>query len=147
MISPLTLEDCAEAARLHQAAFFRGWSQDSFQTTFQTSGTFGLQITDAGTLRGYLLWREVGEEAEILTIVVAAESQRKGHGRALFQAFEKILRQRNVRVLFIEVAEDNEGALYFYGCHGFLPLGRRLNYYPRDNNNSVSALTFFKKIV
>ena len=147
ILSPLRLEDCAQAARLHQASFFKGWSQDSLQSTFQTHDTFGLQVREKDVFLGFILWREMGDEAEILTLVVTSTRQHKGYGSALLHALYARLRNKKISTLFIEVAEDNNSALCFYHKHMFLSLGKRQNYYARENNTHICALTFYKKIV
>jgi len=38
----------------------------------------GLKIEDGTKLCGYILWREIGEESEILTLVVALNLRERG---------------------------------------------------------------------
>ncbi len=146
-VKPLCLEDCPAAAYLHQAAFFKGWTAASLQETLEAPFTFGIQIQEKDVFVGYLIWRELGDVAEILTFVIASQSQQKGYGSALLHAVCKALCGRNVNTLFIEVAADNESALSFYRKHDFILLGTRPQYYARENNNHVGALTFQKNIV
>lgn len=146
-ITPLTLEDCPYAARLHQNAFFKGWGENDFQELLQNSLTYGLKIEENRRLNGYILWREVGEEAEILTLVVVPSVQRTGRGSLLLMALIKRLIEKNITKLFLEVAEDNNQAQSFYIKHGFALLSRRPHYYPREKNIFVAALNFFKKLV
>jgi len=43
-VIPLTLKDCAFAARLHQAAFYKGWTEEDFQEFLKDPLVFGLKI-------------------------------------------------------------------------------------------------------
>jgi len=146
-IHPLALEDCKEAARLHQTAFFKAWSEKEFQEFLQNSLTYGLKIEENHHLCGYLLWREVGEEAEILTLVVTPSHQRTGMGGLLLTTLFKRLIEKGIGELFLEVAEDNKPAQSFYIKHGFVLLSKRPHYYPREQNKLVPAFNFFKKLV
>lgn len=143
----LTLEDCKNAAVLHQKAFYKGWTEKDFQTFLLDPLIHGLKIEEENTLYGYILWREVGTEAEILTLVVAPSHQKKGMGSLLLNALLKLLIVKGITDLFLEVAEDNHQAQSFYKKHGFVLLSKRPHYYARPENTFVDALNFLKKIV
>ncbi len=145
-LSPLTLRDYREASTLHQEAFFTGWSDTSFQELLQTPHTFGIQMREKENLLGYILWREIEDEAEILTFVIATHARQKGRGSALLNALCARLKRKEIQSLFIEVAEDNIPALSFYQKHAFTLLGKRKNYYARENNTYICAMTFQKKL-
>lgn len=146
-ISPLTSQDCKEAASLHQKVFPRGWKENTFREFLQSPNTFGLKSEEHNVLLGYILWREIDEEAEILTIVVKPSAQKKNFGSLLIHNLFVHLKDRKITKLFLEVAEDNEKAISFYRKHGFVFLSKRPKYYPREVNVSVSALNFYKEIL
>lgn len=107
---------------------------------------FGMTTKGETTFCGYILWREIGLEAEILTFVVAPPFQRRGVGSLLLNAFFERLNEKGISKTFLEVAEDNNIAKSFYIKHGFTFLGTRLNYYKRPGNQFVDALNFIKVI-
>ncbi|MBI2707098.1 MAG: ribosomal protein S18-alanine N-acetyltransferase [Proteobacteria bacterium] len=146
-ISPLTFADCQDAATLHKQAFFRGWTESVFQEFLQTPITFGLKVEENNTFSGYILWREIKDEAEILTLVIAPSNRQKGCGSALLTALFTILKDKGILHLFIEVAEDNDAAISFYRKHGFVFYGKRPHYYPREENKHICALNFVKDLV
>ena len=143
-INSLTLEDCEEAARLHQNAFFKGWSKKDFQEFLQNSLTHGLKIEASNSIYGYILWREVEDEAEILTLVVVPAYQRTGIGSLLLKVLSEVIIKKGITKLFLEVAEDNTQAQLFYHKHNFILLSKRPNYYQREKSKFVAALNFFK---
>jgi len=147
LTSPLTLEDCYEAARLHQNAFFKGWGEKVFQEFLQNPLIHGLKVEENHKLNGYIVWREVGEEAEILTLVVNPAYQRTGIGSLLLMVLLDLLMKKGIAKLFLEVAEDNKKAQSFYIKHDFVLLCKRPNYYQRENNNLIPALNFFKTLL
>lgn len=146
-ILPLTLKDCKASAGLHQEAFFKGWIEKDFQNFLHDPLIHGLKIEEESKLCGYILWREVGAEAEILTLVVDPAHQQKGMGSLLLNALFKLLISKGITELFLEVAEDNPQAQSFYFKHGFVLLSKRPHYYARPENTFVAALNFFKKLV
>lgn len=145
-VTPLMLMDCQEAARLHEEAFFKGWTTQDFLDFLTDSLIQGLKITNGGTLLGYILWRALENEAEILTLVVNPASQKQGIGSQLLQTLIAQLQTTPAERLYLEVAEDNRPGRAFYQKHGFSFLSQRPNYYPREGNKKVSALNLYKKI-
>jgi len=145
-IFPLTQEDCSPAALLHQQAFYKGWTEKDFKDFLNDPLIHGLKITENDTLTSLILWREVGDEAEILTLIVDPSYQRQGKANLLLETLIVHLVLKNISQIFLEVAEDNEGALYFYQKNGFLLLNRRPDYYKREGNKRVTALNLMKKL-
>ena len=78
---------------------------------------------------GVLLWRDLGEEVEVLDMVVAPGHRRKGLGLHLLQRLVALVQEGGARVLFLEVRESNAAALALYRKAGFLETGRRAGYY------------------
>ncbi len=145
--SPLTFEDCPHAAHLHQNTFFKGWSEKDFLEFLENPLIHGLKIEEKDELIGYILWREVGDEAEILTLVVAPSYQRMGRGTLLLTSLFEILVNKGIQKIFLEVAEDHDKTQSFYKKHGFFLLNKRPNYYARKESLYVSALIFLKKLL
>ncbi len=121
-------------AALHQQAFPDDpWDAASFATLLGQPGVLAL-LDERG---GFLLLRAVLDEAEVLTLGVAA--RRQGIGLALMQ--EGILRlgAQGVRVLYLEVAAGNAAALGLYARVGFVRTGLRRRYYP-DGGDAVTMM-------
>src|SRR4029079_2068858 len=107
---------------------------------------FGMTAKSEEILCGYILWREIEGEAEILTLVIAPFFQRRGLGNLLLAALFEQLIKKGMTKLFLEVAEDNKSAQSFYIKNGFSLLGIRPNYYKMSENKFVNALNFVKNI-
>jgi ribosomal-protein-alanine N-acetyltransferase len=71
----------------------------------------------------------VGPQAELETIAVAAESQRRGVARRLLTAMAVELKQAQIREVTLEVRASNHPALALYRSLGFVETGRRPRYY------------------
>jgi len=145
-VTSLTLNNCAQATQLHRACFYKGWTEKDFQDFLRDPLVFGLKIQKEDTFCGYILWREIDHEAEILTLVIAPPFQRKGLGNHLLKALLTYLKEKKISKLFLEVAEDNKAAQSFYLRNGFTLLGTRPKYYKRPENKFVDALNFVRVI-
>lgn len=71
----------------------------------------------------------VGPQAELETIAVAAESQRRGVARRLLTAMAVELKQTQIREVTLEVRASNHPARALYRSLGFVEIGRRPRYY------------------
>ncbi len=78
---------------------------------------------------GYVLFRYVCPEAELLRIGVADRWRQHGIGRILWQEGHRRLVALGVETCFLEVRQSNRGARKFYHRLGFGQVGIRKNYY------------------
>lgn len=90
-----------------------------------------------GTVAGFLVASLLTPEAELETIAVAAEGQRRGVGSLLLNALLEELRTEEVCQLILEVRASNRAALGFYGALGFKETGRRPRYYIDPEEDAV----------
>src|SRR4051812_46971495 len=101
-LRPISAHETVNLARLHAAAFESGWSAASIGELL-ASGACGAVIEDAG----FILWRAVVGEAEILTLAVEPYKRRQGLGRALVAAAMAGAADEGATEIFLEVADDN----------------------------------------
>jgi ribosomal-protein-alanine N-acetyltransferase len=89
---------------------------------------------------GFSLVRAVEDEAELLLLAVASEAQRLGIGQALLDYFIDTARSEGARKLHLEVRDGNP-AIWLYRAAGFVPAGRRRNYYHGPSGEAFDAVT------
>ena len=90
-----------------------------------------------GGLLGFLVAGIAAPEAELETIAVSAEAQRRGVGGLLLRALVEELRAERVTELILEVRASNRAALAFYQAQGFKETGRRPRYYADPEEDAV----------
>ena len=84
--------------------------------------------------------RLVADEAEILSIAVAAAHRGRGIAGALLNLHLRRLAGLGARAVFLEVDAQNEPAQRLYRRAGFREVGRRPGYYPQGGNQAAAAL-------
>lgn len=147
VIQRLTPSDPARLDRLaetHQAAFAptaRGWSGDEIANLART----GLLLADDGD-RGFALFSRAADEAELLTIAVHPDHRRRGLARGLLMSAEDALMADGARLIHLEVAADNPGAIALYEAQGYRVSGRRKQYYRRGPAERVDAVMMVKDL-
>jgi len=131
----------AEMARIYARAFAeeRAWTTDEIGSLVTANGAIIVTLD-----QGFAIGRVTLDEAEVITIAVDPDAQRRGHGNRLLQKVEERAAAKGARVLFLEVAADNTAALRLYGSRSFEQVGIRPHYYPRQNGISADALVMQK---
>lgn len=96
---------------------------------------FALLVAELeGEVAGFCWWRQSSNhEAELLNLGVSPGARRKGLGAALLRE----LRRRAKGEIFLEVAENNSGAIALYRRDGWVRIGARPGYYPQGINAIV----------
>lgn len=131
----MSAPDPAMLAALHAEAFAAPWDAAAFAELLAQPGVFAMVEGD-----GFILMRQVADEAEILTLAVRPGARRAGlGGRLVGQAAVQSAAAGATR-LFLEVAEGNAAARALYARAGFSEVGRRRGYYSRTDGVREDAL-------
>lgn len=123
----------AEPLSLMQGACFPDdpWEAAAFECILGLTGVHGYLAWQADSPAGFIVARDIGEEAEILSFGVLPAMRRLGIGRALLDAVAARARAQRLGSIVLEVAADNDPARQLYAAAGFGQVGRRPRYYRR----------------
>jgi [ribosomal protein S18]-alanine N-acetyltransferase len=112
---------------------------------FQTENE-GVAGAGAADLAGFLVFRVVLDEAELLTLAVEPGVQGRGIGGRLVARFLAAAAARGAVRAFLEVAADNVPARAVYGRAGFAEVGRRRGYYVTQGQGRVDAVVMARDL-
>ena len=132
-IGPLRRSDLDRCAELERQLFVGDdpWRVEAFASELD-SGCHYVAARVDGVLVGYaglaLLGRPPYLEAEVHTIGVAPDHQRRGIGRNLLRALLAHA-DAHAATTYLEVRTDNDTAIELYRSEGFEVLGTRRHYY------------------
>ncbi len=135
---PMTPGDVGAVLTIEQAVQRFPWTRGNFSDSLANGHLCRVDETEIG-IRGYAILMPVVDEAELLTIGVAAAQQRKGLGRAMLLEMLKVARAKNMRRVLLEVRPSNLAAIALYRSAGFSEIGVRRAYY-QNTNGSEDAL-------
>jgi ribosomal-protein-alanine N-acetyltransferase len=113
------------------------WSVDSYEKLNTNGGIIAFVSDTNDRINGFLFGSQVADEAEVLSIAVAADSRCKGQGTALLQACIDEFNRRGVTSLFLEVRESNRAAIHFYKKFGFVKTRLRKGYYQDPTEDAI----------
>lgn len=113
-----------QIANLHQKCFpNKPWAASDFADLKKS----GCEIIASDN--GFIVYRAVADEAEIITIGVAPDARRNGIAAAMLGIAEHELKKLNIKKIFLEVAQDNAPARALYAAAGYREIGVRPKYY------------------
>ncbi len=133
-------------AALHADCFPTPWTAAEIGRLLALPGMFALLALTAGAPRAFVVARVAADEAEIVTIGTHPSARRNGLAAALFGAAGAHAARHGARSLFLEVAADNAAARRLYEAHGCAEIGRRHNYYKRENGVCMDAVILGKTL-
>ncbi len=123
-------------AELHAQCFpHRPWTAADFADLKKS----GCDIV--ASENGFIVWRVVADEAELITIGVAPAARKTGIASAMLAIMTGDAKKRGAKKIFLEVAENNTAARALYDRNGFVTVGRRLKYY-----DGIDAIIMEKQI-
>ena len=146
-LSPAGVRDARAMAALHGSSFHRGWSEHEFERLLVDRGVVADRATVGRSLAGFIVSRIAGDEAEILSIAVAASRRGRGLARQLLDLNLRRLAGLGVQAVFLEVGDDNAPALRLYRRAGFREVGRREGYYRDQSGKASAALVLRRNLV
>lgn len=125
-----------ELEKLHSVCFpNKPWSASDFADLKKS----GCDII--ASQNGFIVWRVVADEAEIITIGVHPDARRGGIAAAMLVLAENDAKKRGASKMFLEVAENNHPARAMYERNGFVQIGVRPKYY-----DGIDAILMEKKL-
>lgn len=139
-ILPAEARHIPAIAALEQLCFSKPWSADSIRSELENPLSVLLAAFGEGTLLGYIGIQIIAGECYISNLAVTPARRGQGIGGTLLRKAEAKARAANCAFLSLEVRESNRNARNLYDRHGFLPVGRRRNYY-QDPNEDALILT------
>ncbi|UHS55347.1 GNAT family N-acetyltransferase [Agrobacterium vaccinii] len=144
-IVPMEHGDCVDIAALHATRFPRAWNDGEFSGLLSQSSVFGAVARQTNAffskpLGGFVLSREAGGEAEILTIAVSDKFARVGLGWRLMQTAMREASMRGAETMFLEVDGANGSAIGLYQKLGFKTVAERRAYYTAKDGTKSMAL-------
>ncbi|MCR5194485.1 MAG: ribosomal protein S18-alanine N-acetyltransferase [Alphaproteobacteria bacterium] len=120
-----------ELANLHKICFpHKPWSADDFAELKKS----GCEIVSSQN--GFIVWRTVLDETEIITVGVHPDARGTGIAIAMIGIMENEIKKIGATKIFLEVSHTNTPAIKLYEKCGFAQIGKRKQYYS-DGSDAI----------
>lgn len=126
-----------KAAELEKRCFSSPWELEEYEKSRQREDFSCLCAYTDGEFSGFLMAFHVLDECHLLDIATEEKFRRRGIGAALICELMKRAGEKDGSVIYLEVREKNQAARGLYEKLGFVPVGKRKDYYKYPTDDAV----------
>jgi ribosomal-protein-alanine N-acetyltransferase len=145
-IEKMEWEHLDEVLLIETSSSLTPWSREMFLEELQNplAHSFILRVHEAQgpILAGFICFRNVGEESELLNIGVHPHYRRKGIGSKLMQFYMEFGKAKQIKTFYLEVHVSNPPAIRLYEGFSYHSAGTRKKYY----QGKFDALMMVKRV-
>ena len=128
------LDDAERLYEIEKECFtFEALSREQIVSFIRDKDSTALVAQVNGEIAGFIIgkiYTANGKHAgHVITIDVAVKHRRKGVGKQLLEALERIFLERGVKFCYLEARADNISALNLYRKMGYVELEKLEGYY------------------
>jgi len=146
IIHKMNIKDLDEVVAIEAHSPPTPWSKKMFSEEMQNPGSccfvIKIEIELKQPIIGFICFRNMAEESELLTIAVHPHYRRLGIGRKLMQFYIDFSSQRGVKTFYLETNSSNEPAIHLYQHFSYQSFGMRKKFYQKQ----FDALLMMKKV-
>jgi [ribosomal protein S18]-alanine N-acetyltransferase len=137
----------AKAHEIDKSAFnATAWSLATFWSELTQQNRYYLALVDEKKeIVGFGGVAFNGVDADIQTMVIKPEYQKKGYGKQLLDALLERVKENKSNRVFLEVVADNKPAISLYLSRKFEQIAKRSNYYPNGTDAVIMQLDLRSK--
>ena len=135
----------AQIEKIEQQSFSCPWTMDQLRSQLSDERhVFLTAVDNSGAVLGYVGMMFVLDEGYISNVAVAPNFRRQGVADTLISALMTRAEELSLAFVTLEVRAGNEPAKALYAKHGFVPVGRRKNYYDLPKEDAILMTCFWK---
>jgi len=143
-IEPMTSAHLPDILKVEAESFSHPWTEKMFLEELSGKTAVYRVAVESGRAVGYMGMWILADEGHITNVAVAKEFRRQGIAAALVEDFIRLAKEQQLVFITLEVRASNFGAISLYEKMGFVPVGRRKQYY--DNTEDAILMTKFFKV-
>jgi ribosomal-protein-alanine N-acetyltransferase len=145
-IQRMKAQDLDEVLWIESLSSQSPWSRKMFieelENPFAHCFTVGNEETPEHQVTGFICFRNVRDESELLNIGVHPYFRQLGIGKKLMAFYFDFCEKRQVKTFFLEVNSSNASAIHLYQLFHYHPIGIREKFY----QGKFDALLMVRKI-
>jgi ribosomal-protein-alanine N-acetyltransferase len=132
-IQKMDIQDLDEVFSIEAASSQAPWSKNSFAEEIQNPFAHCFVIrggNESGQhVIGFICFRNVIEESELLEIAVHPDYRKMGIGKKLMQFYIDFSRRKGIQTFYLEVNASNQSAIQLYQAFTYQFLGVKKKFY------------------
>jgi ribosomal-protein-alanine N-acetyltransferase len=145
-IQKMDIQDLDEVISLETSNPHTRWSKNMFIEDLRNPFAYGFVMKIEGQSKqrviGFICFRNVAEESELLNICVHPDYRQSGVGKRLMEFYVEFCRRRGIKTFHLEVHSSNQPAIHLYQSFSYESSGMRKKFY----QGKFDALLMTKKV-
>lgn len=137
IIRKANLDDVEAIVSLDQEVLQTNWHEKLYAESIVLKDTQSLVLDHEGRLIGFLIYRNIGGDFEIIQLALNKAYQRQGLASMMIDYMIQDAQSSHIEFIYLEVEMDNLPALNLYKKYGFEAIHQRKNYYGQGQNAIV----------
>jgi len=126
-------EHLHEVLSIDRSSSLNPWSEEMFIEELRNPLAHCFIYKEEGpgsdAIVGFVVFRNLGEESELLNIGVHPLHRRMGIGKKLMQFYLDFSQGMQIKTFYLEVHISNPSAIGLYQCFSYHPIGTRKKFY------------------
>jgi [ribosomal protein S18]-alanine N-acetyltransferase len=145
-IRRMEIRDLEDVHAIETTSSLTPWSKRMFMEEMSHPYAFCFVVTSKEPsdprVVGFICFRNIGEESELLNICVHPDHRHVGFGRELMEFYTAFSLQRGMKTFHLEVNRANPSAVRLYHSFCYQPVGVRPKFY----RGEFDALRMMKRV-
>ncbi len=137
IIRKANLDDVEAIVSLDQEVLQTNWHEKLYAESIVLKDTQSLVLDHEGRLIGFLIYRNIGGDFEIIQLALNKVYQRQGLASMMIDFMIQDAQSSHIEFIYLEVEMDNLPALNLYKKYGFEAIHQRKNYYGQGQDAIV----------
>jgi [ribosomal protein S18]-alanine N-acetyltransferase len=137
VFTALNAGDVPSLVQLEQACFSQPWGEAECTASFTQQAFMAYGLKQGLVLVGYVALYHTFDELEILNIAIAPAWRQQGMGTRLLSLTLQEACKKGISRAVLEVRTGNAPAMALYKAQGFVPVGRRRQYYADTGEDAL----------
>ena len=137
IIRKANLDDVEAIVSLDQEVLQTNWHEKLYAESIVLKDTQSLVLDHEGRLIGFLIYRNIGGDFEIIQLALNKAYQRQGLASMMIDFMIQDAQSSHIEFIYLEVEMDNLPALNLYKKYGFEAIHQRKNYYGQEQDAIV----------
>ena len=137
IIRKANLDDVEAIVSLDQEVLQTNWHETLHAESIVLKDTQSLVLDHEGRLIGFLIYRNIGGDFEIIQLALNKAYQRQGLASMMIDYMFQDAQSSHIEFIYLEVEMDNLPALNLYKKYGFEAIHQRKNYYGQGQDAIV----------
>jgi ribosomal-protein-alanine N-acetyltransferase len=145
-IQKMNVQDLEEVVPLETSSSLTPWSKNIFIKEIENyfSHCFVIKTGELPhqPVIGYICFRNVTNESELLNLCVHPQYRQLGIGKKLMEFYMDFCNRKGIKTFYLEVNSSNGSAIHLYQCFSYQSFGMRKKFY----QGKLDALLMMKKV-